>query len=747
MKRLTLPLALLCALPAFADPSGHRWELPSCVAMGSTCPDAHTCVNGQCAVNYRIAATVDNAPAANAINGNVDYAEVITAIRNVFLRWTASRVTCPTSWNVSDQGTFTSPVGHAAVNANDKFNNVIFLSGSAWTHMANELALTTTTYTTATNVILDADMELNNNVTWSRSSYGSAYDVDGVVLHEAGHFLGLAHTSSATAVMYAYVNQGAGKRVLTSLDENDVCAVYPATIGAQGTTCTGVNECQTGLVCEAPAGTTAKVCTKDCSSSGDACPTGYECLPSTVGSACLPRITAPDQCHFCQSAGECSTGVCLRLGGSGITFCSKSCTTDDQCGAGYGCEQPAGYCVPTANTCTNQCTTNANCPSKYDCSNGACIPQGNPGDPCQVSLYCDGCNVCVRESETSTNAFCRTCCDSASTTGACDSCANGPCSTDQVCAQLGDATASVCIPGSTTPVTCQTCNNGTCAEGLTCVLGRCRLDCNASSIGSCGACFAVSGDPNYTCACSDEIVGVGQTCGQSGNTLSACGPGTLCVQTGTSNVCRALCNANVPNSCPGGFTCQLTAGLGVCMPGTEGSACANCTNTQSCNAGLTCYLGRCYEPCNINTAGTCATCVATQGSGVGVCACEDQIAAENEPCGVAPELHGCATGTACVNGTCRAPCNPQSSSCPIGTSCQSIGGLYYCNNIVSTGGGGGSARGGGGGSSSRGGGSAAGGGTGGGTSMDLGCGCGAAGGPWGAALFAVFALLRRRRRA
>jgi hypothetical protein len=191
------------------------------------------------------------------------------------------------------------------------------------------------------------------------------------------------------------------------------------------------------------------------------------------------------------------------------------------------------------------------------------------------------------------------------------------------------------------------------------------------------------------------------------------------------------------------------SGVGVCVPGSAGSTCAPCTNVGGCNAGLTCYLGRCYDPCNVNATNTCSSCVQAMSSGVGVCGCPDQISDVNGPCGTQPDVHACLTGTKCLNSVCRAPCNPQMvDACPVGADCRELtAGVYFCQDQVPTGGG----SGGGGGTTGSGGGRATGGGsaaTGGGMAggmTDLGCGCGASGGHVGALLFGVLTLMRRRR--
>ncbi|MFO0597727.1 MAG: matrixin family metalloprotease [Myxococcaceae bacterium] len=733
-------VALLLSPVTLATPSGNRWALTS---PCGTCAMGTQCVGNQCAVQYRLATSIDN-NGGTVISGGVPYANFTMILQNSFVAWTTPRVSCNTSWNSVSAGTFSTPMGLGALNGMDRNNNIIFLSGANWTHLSNELALTTTTYFTSNHEIFDGDMEINNNITWSETAAANTYDLFSVTVHEAGHFLGLNHTTtSSVPVMYPTVSLGTAKRSLTSIDENDVCTVYPGAPGGQGTACTTQTDCTAPRVCEAIAGGTNKMCTADCTSAGDTCPAGYTCQASTNGFACLPQIGVPDQCKFCQNGAGCSSGLCLRFD-TGVTFCSLNCTDNSQCGPNYTCQMPEGFCVPNSNTCTNQCTSATNCATGYDCTGGTCVPRGNTGDPCTVSLVCKPCNICTRESATSDTAFCRVCCGGMGQGGTCNACTNATCGANSTCATLTSGNSSVCIPSAAAPTTCQPCNNGQCAEGLACVYGRCRSACNPAAPGACQACFP--NGASGACACPDEIATAGEPCGLIGATLAACGPGLACV--GNANpICRSQCDVSTPNSCPTGLSCQMVSGIGVCMPGTEGSVCAPCTNTGACNGGLTCYLGRCYDPCNVNLAQTCGTCVQSAPSGVGICGCPDQVSQINEPCGVMPDVHSCQTGLRCLGGYCRGRCDPQIGGCPDPTVCVDQGGGNFFCAEGATGGGGGSSSGGGGGArgggSAAGGGTATGGGTGGGT-MDLGCGCGAGSEPVGLLVVALVGLWRRR---
>jgi hypothetical protein len=110
-------------------------------------------------------------------------------------------------------------------------NSIVFRDDS-WPHgEGNETyALTTVTFDTTTGEIFDADMEINT----AQSSFSLAdpvppdgYDLESVLTHEAGHFLGLAHSASADAAMSpTYMPGSTHHRQLAPDDVAAICSAY-----------------------------------------------------------------------------------------------------------------------------------------------------------------------------------------------------------------------------------------------------------------------------------------------------------------------------------------------------------------------------------------------------------------------------------------------------------------------------------------------------------------------------------------
>jgi hypothetical protein len=117
--------------------------------------------------------------------------------------------------------------------------NVLVFQDKHWPHetdtglgTADTLALTTVTYDVEKGEIYDADIEVNTaeNV-FSLSDEPGPDDVDllSVLTHEAGHFLGLAHSAELDTTMFPDYTRGTTTiRQLAPDDIAAICATYPA---------------------------------------------------------------------------------------------------------------------------------------------------------------------------------------------------------------------------------------------------------------------------------------------------------------------------------------------------------------------------------------------------------------------------------------------------------------------------------------------------------------------------------------
>jgi MYXO-CTERM domain-containing protein len=109
--------------------------------------------------------------------------------------------------------------------------NVLVFHDDAWPHVSgpHNIALTTVTFDTKTGEIFDADVEVNSaSYTLTLGDTTSDYDLASVLTHEAGHFLGLAHSVSTDATMFAVYSPGTTDfRTLSADDASGICATYP----------------------------------------------------------------------------------------------------------------------------------------------------------------------------------------------------------------------------------------------------------------------------------------------------------------------------------------------------------------------------------------------------------------------------------------------------------------------------------------------------------------------------------------
>lgn len=125
--------------------------------------------------------------------------------------------------------------------------NIVMFRDDAWPHPhtqgGDDLALTTVTYNRENAQILDADVELNSfkeDFTISDDVSETRVDLQAIVTHEVGHFLGLAHDKDddESATMYQYYQFPFVARDLGESDIRGICDIYPPGEPISTKTCT-----------------------------------------------------------------------------------------------------------------------------------------------------------------------------------------------------------------------------------------------------------------------------------------------------------------------------------------------------------------------------------------------------------------------------------------------------------------------------------------------------------------------------
>jgi uncharacterized protein (TIGR03382 family) len=160
---------------------------------------------------------------------DLDPLETKTVISRSFQRWV--QPPCPTG-----DGTITFSEGEEVYvkrveyNPDGKNVNVVFFRDDDWPYKGIDgtLATTSVSFDKGTGEIWDADIAVNaafNTLTLSEQKV--EYDLESVMTHEIGHFIGIAHSGEPGAIMGAEYSPGTINRRLSEDDLAAVCDIYP----------------------------------------------------------------------------------------------------------------------------------------------------------------------------------------------------------------------------------------------------------------------------------------------------------------------------------------------------------------------------------------------------------------------------------------------------------------------------------------------------------------------------------------
>lgn len=217
--------ALLCATPARAfcrsttcDPKFEdcEWDAHGCPTVGATLAWKSSCVSYSVQRN------------ASPRRG-IDYDTIREVTERAFKRWTNAdcRGDSP-AIDVLDLGP--ASCAEPEYNSTAPNANVILFRDQDWPYDHGDVTVAQTliTYDTETGEIFDADIEVNSfTMRLSTTNSDDAYDLESVITHEAGHFLGMWHSDIVDATMFERSAPGTVFRDLARDDEAGICAVYP----------------------------------------------------------------------------------------------------------------------------------------------------------------------------------------------------------------------------------------------------------------------------------------------------------------------------------------------------------------------------------------------------------------------------------------------------------------------------------------------------------------------------------------
>jgi Matrixin len=390
-------------------------------------------------------------------------------------------------------------------------------------------------------VLKTCDTFLNGaTAAWSLSATppALAYDVQTVLMHEAGHCLGLDHFGPSSNVMYPSVEAGGSKRLLGSGDVQALCDRNPST-GVVGAPCDagcGANAALTCLDQPLTDGLSQKRCSTPCAlgTNDGTCPLPMTCqataaipgataaclLPGTsvtlVGAPCTNAVQdCGSAAAFCQAPTPAPSGATFWAGG----YCSQSCAAGHPaCPAGAGCLD-----LGQGPVCLQSCRVGlADCRAGYACADlgtgtGLCIPQCAENQDCADT----------------TNYFCRAC--------------DGLCvSKNNVSGQVGDLCQddSQCGPGQICRAVSATSATKLCTE-------QCSRGCGVCPAGA--TCTPLAGGELY---CLKDCSGP-----------FTCPSGLQCAATAVGTGCLPPCS--LETDCPVGQSCEL----GQCVTPGDGSVC------------------------------------------------------------------------------------------------------------------------------------------------------------------------------
>ncbi len=169
----------------------------------------------------------------HAASRNIPYEDAKRIIDDSFATWMNAVCADGNGPGISVSNIGPANCGEVRYNADSTNQNVIVFRDDGWPYddPYSTLGLTTVTFNAETGEIYDADMEINSsarNLSITDQVPAKGFDLQSVITHEVGHFLGLAHATDVRSTMFASYKPGSvALRTLAPDDVGGLCAIYP----------------------------------------------------------------------------------------------------------------------------------------------------------------------------------------------------------------------------------------------------------------------------------------------------------------------------------------------------------------------------------------------------------------------------------------------------------------------------------------------------------------------------------------
>lgn len=230
LRRTTVVGTMSVALCLSAAPARAFCRTTTCNRSTECEYDASGCASVGLPLIWKSGCVSYSVHHAGSLKRGIDYETMHAIAKRAFGRWTSAGCEgAPPSIGVSDLSP--ASCGEPEYNPSAANANVIMFRDGDWPDEYDPAAVahTVVTFNTQTGEILDADIEVNSfdtPITTSDTNIG--YDLESIIVHEAGHFLGLDHSRHAGATMFAWQPLGSlSMRDLIADDSAGLCSIYP----------------------------------------------------------------------------------------------------------------------------------------------------------------------------------------------------------------------------------------------------------------------------------------------------------------------------------------------------------------------------------------------------------------------------------------------------------------------------------------------------------------------------------------